>query len=142
MILKTFRFVKNKGWSISSLIKLASVTIINANDSYSAGKAISTELNEKDLCGIFVLSEGLNINGSELVNDLNTINRENIVITGGLAGDGSHFKKTWTRINDEILTDEIVAIGFYSYGEISPYAKGNCDLHNQTMTLTSICEEI
>ena len=27
-------------------------------------------------------------------------------------------------------------VGFYSYGEISPYASGRCDLHNQTMTLT------
>lgn len=31
-------------------------------------------------------------------------------------------------------------IGFYSYGEISPYATGYCDLHNQTMTLTTITE--
>jgi hypothetical protein len=31
-------------------------------------------------------------------------------------------------------------IGFYSYGEISPYATGYCDLHNQTMTLTTISE--
>ncbi len=31
-------------------------------------------------------------------------------------------------------------IGFYSYGEISPYAGGKCDLHNQTMTLTTIRE--
>lgn len=31
-------------------------------------------------------------------------------------------------------------VGFYSYGEISPYATGCCDLHNQTMTLTTIAE--
>ena len=31
-------------------------------------------------------------------------------------------------------------VGFYSYGELSPIASGNCDLHNQTMTLTTICE--
>jgi hypothetical protein len=31
-------------------------------------------------------------------------------------------------------------VGFYSYGEISPYASGHCDLHNQTMTLTTIAE--
>jgi hypothetical protein len=31
-------------------------------------------------------------------------------------------------------------IGFYSYGEISPYTTGHCDLHNQTMTLTTIQE--
>ena len=31
-------------------------------------------------------------------------------------------------------------IGFYSYGEIAPGATGVCDLHNQTMTLTTISE--
>lgn len=31
-------------------------------------------------------------------------------------------------------------IGFYSYGETSPYSTGKCDLHNQTMTLTTIGE--
>ena len=30
-------------------------------------------------------------------------------------------------------------VGFYSYGEISP-SGGYCDLHNQTMTITTICE--
>mgnify|MGYP000275893494 CR=1 FL=1 len=31
-------------------------------------------------------------------------------------------------------------VGFYSYGELSPSASGDCDLHNQTMTLTTIRE--
>jgi hypothetical protein len=33
--------------------------------------------------------------------------------------------------------------GFYSYGEISPHAlSGICELHNQTMTITTITEEV
>jgi hypothetical protein len=32
-------------------------------------------------------------------------------------------------------------LGFYSYGEISPHAKsGVCELHNQTMTVTTLAE--
>jgi hypothetical protein len=31
-------------------------------------------------------------------------------------------------------------VGFYSYGEISPFTDARCDLHNQTMTLTTIAE--
>jgi hypothetical protein len=32
-------------------------------------------------------------------------------------------------------------IGFYSYGEISPHAvSGVCQLHNQTMTITTLSE--
>lgn len=40
----------------------------------------------------------------------------------------------------EELPSDTKQIGFYSYGEISPYAIGYCDLHNQTMTLTTISE--
>jgi hypothetical protein len=40
----------------------------------------------------------------------------------------------------EMLPADTRQIGFYSYGEISPYAQGSCDLHNQTMTLTTIRE--
>jgi hypothetical protein len=35
----------------------------------------------------------------------------------------------------------IVQLGFYSYGEISPHrVSGVCELHNQTMTVTTIAE--
>jgi hypothetical protein len=40
----------------------------------------------------------------------------------------------------DVLPAGTQQIGFYSYGEISPYAQGACDLHNQTMTLTTIRE--
>jgi hypothetical protein len=40
----------------------------------------------------------------------------------------------------ELGTDTL-RLGFYSYGEISPHAKsGICELHNQTMTVTSFAE--
>jgi hypothetical protein len=31
-------------------------------------------------------------------------------------------------------------VGFYSYGELSPFASGSCQLHNQTMALTTLAE--
>jgi len=40
----------------------------------------------------------------------------------------------------DVLPRGTKQIGFYSYGEISPYASGHCDLHNQTMTLTTLTE--
>lgn len=40
------------------------------------------------------------------------------------------------------LPDTATLVGFYSYGEISPLAAGTCDLHNQTMTITTISEEL
>jgi hypothetical protein len=39
-----------------------------------------------------------------------------------------------------VLPPGSVQVGFYSYGEISPLASGSCELHNQTMTITTIAE--
>jgi hypothetical protein len=42
----------------------------------------------------------------------------------------------------EVLGKDIPMTGFYSYGEISPFAPGvKCELHNQTMTVTTIAED-
>ena len=40
----------------------------------------------------------------------------------------------------EVFGQETAMTGFYSYGEISPLATGKCDLHNQTMTITTLKE--
>jgi hypothetical protein len=41
----------------------------------------------------------------------------------------------------DVVGPEVTLAGFYSYGEISPFAPGApCELHNQTMTITSIAE--
>jgi hypothetical protein len=40
-----------------------------------------------------------------------------------------------------VLGSHLPGVGFYSYGEISPHAtSGICELHNQTMTVTTISE--
>lgn len=51
------------------------------------------------------------------------------------------------RIVDEVeaaaeaLGNDAVLTGFYSYGEIAPHGyTGRCELHNQTMTITTISE--
>jgi PAS domain S-box-containing protein len=42
-----------------------------------------------------------------------------------------------TEATLEALPPGAQQVGFYSYGELSPFAAGRCDLHNQTMTLTA-----
>jgi len=41
---------------------------------------------------------------------------------------------------DGLLDHSFKFIGFYSYGELAPGSSGRCELHNQTMTLTSLRE--
>jgi hypothetical protein len=41
----------------------------------------------------------------------------------------------------EVLPRAVLA-GFYSYGELCPQGSlGSCELHNQTMTITTLAEE-
>jgi hypothetical protein len=41
----------------------------------------------------------------------------------------------------DVLGDATAITGFYSYGEIGPFASGRrCELHNQTMTVTTMSE--
>jgi len=41
----------------------------------------------------------------------------------------------------EVLGETTALTGFYSYGEICPVAPGaSCELHNQTMTITTFSE--
>lgn len=42
---------------------------------------------------------------------------------------------------NELYNDNTLLTGFYSYGEISPFNEGgDCQLHNQTMTITTLHE--
>jgi hypothetical protein len=41
----------------------------------------------------------------------------------------------------DVLGEQTVTTGFYSYGEISPFTpEARCALHNQTMTVTTFAE--
>jgi len=52
------------------------------------------------------------------------------------------------RVEEELesvrsrLPEGAKTIGFYSYGELSPLVDGQCGLHNQTMTLTLLVENV
>ncbi len=121
-------------------LKIAKSTVNNIDDSYRAGESISNQLKADDLRSIFVLSDGLNVNGSELVKGLNTalvINNSDVIITGGLAGDGSHFKKTWVIINSELQDNCIVAVGFYGKNlRVGHASQGGWDIFGPVRRVT------
>jgi hypothetical protein len=112
--------------------------IKKAEDSFKAGEQISRTLNKNDLAGIFILSPGLNVNGSELVKGLNTLEKKSVVITGGLAADGKRFEQTWVIHNGEILKDSAVAIGFYGESlRIGHASRGGWDIFGPERRITN-----
>ncbi len=94
-------------------VKCTSVNIQSAEDSYKAGTELAGTLMAEDLKHIFVLSEGLNINGSELVLGLKEHLSPGITCTGGLSADGNRFQETYVILNEEPVRNAVAAIGFY-----------------------------
>jgi hypothetical protein len=89
---------------------VASVT--GPADSYCAGARIALALGRRDLRAVFVLSDGLLVNGSELVRGITSGVGTDVVVTGGLAGDGERFASTWVIADgDEPASGAIAAIG-------------------------------
>ena len=66
-----------------------------AGDSFQVGVEIAQKLASPQLKGIMVFSEGVIINGTQLIAGLNSVLPPSVVITGGLAGDGPRFERTW-----------------------------------------------
>lgn len=83
------------------------------NSSLSAGKEVLNRLLEDDLRHILLLSDGLNVNGAELVKGLHEDLPKGVHVTGGLAGDGPDFKDTFIVSGNRRSSRKIVALGLY-----------------------------
>lgn len=94
---------------------LAEAEVAEATQSAAAGARLAQQLRAggDDLCAVFVLSDGLQVNGTPLVDALRGGLPAGVTLSGGLAGDGSAFERTWVLVGGRIATGVVVAVGFY-----------------------------
>lgn len=71
------------------------------------------EVVRKKLAHVLVLSDGLSVNGSDLVRGLMKSLPEGLAVTGGLAGDGARFGKTLVFRSDAPEKGVVAAVGLY-----------------------------
>lgn len=94
-------------------VRLATRQITDAKSSFEVGSHLASTLAAPGLKGVFVISDGLSVNGSELAKGLSQYLPQGVVVTGGLAGDGSRFQKTWTLVDKTPQAQHVVAVGLY-----------------------------
>jgi hypothetical protein len=94
-------------------LRLVCQDISDPKQSRNCGETIGRSLSGDDLAGIFVLSDGLNVNGSELVSGLVAAIGPDVPLTGGLAGDGADFAETLVGGDCVPRARMVVGIGFY-----------------------------
>lgn len=92
-------------------IAVAHAGVEGKEGSFHAGQKLAEALVRPDLKCIFVLSDGLFVNGSQLVAGLRSVAGDNVVISGGLAGDGAVFERTLVHLDGVSAQNEIVAVG-------------------------------
>jgi hypothetical protein len=95
-------------------LALASASVATPADSFAAGRAIGAELLRPGLRAVWLCSDGLVVNGSELARGINAMVPASILVTGGLAGDGSRFQRTWvTDARGVARSGVVTAVGLY-----------------------------
>ncbi len=118
-------------------LRCADARVASMADSEAAGRNVAEALFEDDLAGMFVLSNGVGVNGTALVGGLNSVMPEQVVVTGGLAGDGPRFERTWTLLGDSVEESRVVAVGFYGSDVIISHgSRGGWDIFGPERTVT------
>lgn len=91
----------------------ATVHLLRPEGSRAAGRALAGRLSAPDLRAVLVLSDGLSVNGSELVLGMEQVLPSGVMVSGGLAGDGDRFVSTWVADRDGVRAGVVSAVGFH-----------------------------
>lgn len=94
-------------------VKLVSTVCSDGADSEAAGAALARALPAEGLAHVFVISNGLKVNGTALTEGLVAHLPAHVVVTGGLTGDAANFQETWVIADDVAGADRVAAIGLY-----------------------------
>jgi len=104
---------------VATAVKFRETRIAVSVIDYTAGEDIEilseqliSQLPAEKLRHIFLLSDGLTINGSSLVRGINRAAR-GVSVSGGMAGDGGRFEETYVIADAPAMRQRVVAVGFY-----------------------------
>ncbi|MBI2840031.1 MAG: FIST C-terminal domain-containing protein [Acidobacteria bacterium] len=94
-------------------LRTASVRVTDPEKSFEAGEQLAQALVKEGLVHALILSEGLRINGSDLVKGLERHLPAAVTVTGGLSGDGARFNETVVICDGPPETGTVAVVGLY-----------------------------
>ncbi|HOS96179.1 MAG TPA: FIST N-terminal domain-containing protein [Deltaproteobacteria bacterium] len=89
------------------------IALRHAGESYQAGAGLARTMPPEGLRHVLVFSDGLSVNGSDLVRGLTDHLPKGVTVTGGLAGDGASFTETLIMWDGMPEGGAVAAVGFY-----------------------------
>lgn len=92
----------------------AAVTTMQVGESSrQAGRRLAASLDQTQLCHVLVLSDGLEVNGTDLVAGLGDELPAGVTVSGGLSADGPDFQSTRVMLDGPPRDGSVVAVGFH-----------------------------
>lgn len=96
-----------------SCVALAVHELGAPTDGHNDGERLGRKLPRAGLKAVLVLSEGIHVNGTKLVAGLQAALGDDVLVSGGLAGDGERFGATLVIADAPARANIVVALGFY-----------------------------
>lgn len=94
-------------------LEFAQTKIQKMEDSLTVGETLANALPKEGLVHVMVFSDGLHVNGTNLVKGLTGKLPKDVGVTGGLVGDQDRFKETFVGLDAVAEQDNLAVIGFY-----------------------------
>ena len=91
----------------------ARAEVPDASRSRQAGMELAAALDAPDLVAVIALSDGLTVNGSELLTGMRERFGRDLPICGGMAGDGAKFARTLVGLDCAAASGLAAGVGLY-----------------------------
>lgn len=109
LVLSAVRFDAADATPVEAVTELAGM-----DDSRSAGERLGQQLAQASVHAAIVLGLGVQINGSALIDGMQSRLGPGVRVSGGLAGDAGEFRRTLTLGSHGLSDRHVVAVGFRS----------------------------
>lgn len=104
-------------------VSVAFTELAGMEDSLAAGARLGQQLKAGSPKAVLLFGQGLGINGSALIDGMRGSVGAAVPITGGLAGDGPHFRETVVLTPQGASSSALVAVGLH--GEALCFSHGS-----------------
>ncbi len=129
---------------VAAVVKFAGTRLLSASaaittgaGSFAAGVELARQLREPELKSVLILSEGHNVNGSELVRGINSLVPKEVLVTGGLAGPCRKLSPSWVIQERAPRSHYVTAVGFYGSAiRVFHGCKGGWDIFGPERVVT------
>lgn len=95
----------------ATTVQLAEARLDAATGSRGLGETLAHAVMADDLSHVLVFSDGLEVNGSALVEGLTAVLPPGVGVTGGMAADGARFGETVVVLDEVLPRGSAVAVG-------------------------------